>query len=88
MSELTDVQIKVLEFLRGGMFSAQFQVDENTDLIASGFDSMSLVSLLVFIEKTYGIWIPQNEITEENLKNPRALAAVVVRLLHQQSPKS
>ena len=88
MSEPTDVLAKLVEFLRGGMFSPQIQVDENTDLIASGFDSMSLVSLLVFIEKTYGLWIPQSEITEENLKSPRALAAVVVRLLNEQPPKS
>lgn len=83
MIELTDVQTQLLKFLRGGVFSTQIQVDEETDLIASGFDSMSLVSLLVFIEKTYGLWIPQSEITEANLKNPRALAAVVVRLLNE-----
>ncbi len=88
MNEPTDVLAKLVEFLRGGMFAAQVQVDENTDLIASGFDSMSLVSLLVFIEKTYGIWIPQSEINEENLKNPRALAAVVVRLVNELPPKT
>jgi methoxymalonate biosynthesis acyl carrier protein len=86
MSEPTDVQARLLEFLRGGMFSAQTCVTEETDLIASGFDSLSLVSLLVFIEKTYGLWIPQSEITEANLKNARSLAAVVVRLLNEHRP--
>ena len=85
MSELIDVQTKLLEFLRSGVFSTQVEVTEETDLIASGFDSMSLVSLLVFIEKTYGIWIPQSEINEDNLKNPSTLAAVVVRLLNEKS---
>jgi acyl carrier protein len=69
MSGPDDVQARLLEFLRGGMFSAETQLTEETDLIASGFDSLSLVSLLVFIEKTYGLWIPQSEITETNLKN-------------------
>ena len=86
MSEPTSVQAQLLEFLRGGMFSAQICVTEETDLIASGFDSLSLVSLLVFIEKTYGLWIPQSEITEASLKNPRSLAAVVVRLLNEHQP--
>jgi acyl carrier protein len=87
MNDLTDVQTRLLEFLRGGMFSAQICVTEETDLIASGFDSLSLVSLLVFIEKIYGLWIPQGEITESNLKNAGSLAAVVVRLLNErQSP--
>ena len=53
-------------------------------MIASGFDSLSLVSLLVFMEKTYGFWIPQSEITETNLKNTRSLAAVVVRLMNER----
>ena len=86
MSEPTEVQARLLEFLRSGMFSAETYVMEETDLIASGFDSLSLVSLLVFIEKTYGLWIPQSEITETNLKNPRSLAAVVVRLLNERQP--
>ena len=47
----------------------------------------SLVALLVFIEKTYGLWIPESEITEAPLQNTRTLAALVVRLLHErQSP--
>jgi acyl carrier protein len=88
MIEPTDVQARLLEFLRGGMFSVETHVAEETDLIASGFDSLSLVALLVFVEKTYGLWIPQSEITETNLKNTRSLAAVIVRLLneHQLRP--
>ncbi|HEY2951865.1 MAG TPA: acyl carrier protein [Verrucomicrobiae bacterium] len=87
MNEPTDVQARLLEFLRSGMFSPETQVTVETDLIASGFDSLSLVSLLVFIEQTYGQWIPQNEINETNLKNIRAIAAVVVRLLNEcESP--
>jgi acyl carrier protein len=83
MREPSDVQTRLLEFLRGGMFDAQICLTEDTDLIASGFDSLSLVSLLVFIEQTYGLWIPQSEITETNLKNTRSLAALVVRLLNE-----
>jgi acyl carrier protein len=86
MIEPQDVQAPLLGFLRGGVFSALRGVTEETDLIANGFDSLSLVSLLVFIEKTFGLWIPQSEINETNLKNTRALAAVVVRLLNERQP--
>jgi acyl carrier protein len=88
MNEPTDVQARLLEFLRGGVFSAQTQVTEETDLLASGFDSLSLVSLLVFIEKTYGLWIPESEITEAALKNTRTLTILVVRLIHERQPPS
>ena len=88
MSELPGVQARLLEFLRGGIFSAEIQVTEETDLIAIGFDSLSLVSLLVFIERTYGLWIPENELNETNLKNVRTIAAMVVRLLDEGKPPS
>lgn len=88
MSEPTHVQTRLLEFLRGEVFSAQTAVSEDTDLIASGFDSMSLVSLLLFIERAYGLWIPESEITVATFKNTRALAAVVVRLLDERQPPS
>jgi len=88
MSEPTHVQARLLEFLRGEVFSAQTTVSEDTDLLASGFDSMSLVSLLLFIERAYGLWIPEGEITVAAFKNPRALAAVVVRLLDERQPPS
>ena len=88
MNELTDVQTRLLDFLRDGIFSAETQVTLETDLIANGFDSMSLVSLLVFIEQTYGLWIPQNEINEANLKNIGTIAAVLVRLLNERQPPS
>jgi acyl carrier protein len=86
MSEPTDVQSRLLEFLRGGIFSPEIQITEETDLIASGFDSLSLAALLVFVENLYGFWIPQSEITETNLKNIQSLAAVVVRLLNERQP--
>jgi acyl carrier protein len=78
------VQNELLEYLRSGVFSAQTQVTEETDLIASGFDSLSLVAMLQFIEKKYGLWIPEGDITETTLQNPRTLAALVVRLLNER----
>ncbi len=85
MSQPAEVQPRLLEFLRSGIFGPETVVTEDTDLIASGFDSLSLVSLLVFIENSYGFWIPQSEITEDNLKNIRSISALVVRLLNEHA---
>jgi acyl carrier protein len=83
--ETAQIEACLLEFLRQGIFSSQTVVTEETDLVANGFDSLSLVSLLQFIEKEFGLWLPENEINEANLKNVRALAAVVARLLHERT---
>jgi acyl carrier protein len=86
MMETAQIEACLLEFLRRGIFSPQTVVTEETDLVANGFDSLSLVALLQFIEKEFGLWLPENEINEANLKNVRALAAVVARLLHERPP--
>ncbi len=82
----TQIQTELLEFLRAGIFSEQVAVAEDTDLVANGFDSLSLVALLQFIEKKYGLWLPESEINEATLKNIRTVAAVIVRLLHERPP--
>jgi acyl carrier protein len=86
MMEQKQIESALLEFLRQGVFSAQVAVSEDTDLVANGFDSLSLVSLLQFIEKKFGRWIPESEINEATLKNIRTLAAVIARLLNERPP--
>lgn len=83
MNESRDVEIQLLAFLRREVFSPQIAVSEDTDLIAAGFDSLSLVRLLLFVEQTYGLWIPESKITTEILHDVRSLAAAVCTLLHE-----
>jgi acyl carrier protein len=86
MTSQKEIESLLLEFLRQGVFSSQITVTEETDLVANGFDSLSLVSLLQFIEKKFGLWIPESDINEETLKNVRCLAALIFRLLHERPP--
>jgi acyl carrier protein len=88
MNEPAEIQEQLLAFLRGGMFSPEITITADTDLVAHGFDSLSLMSLLLFVEKTYALWIPENEITEATLQNVRTLTALIVRLLHERQPLS
>ena len=79
-----EIQGRLMEFLRRDVFGPEVVISEDTDLIASGFDSFSLVNLMLFVEQIYGLWIPQREITAANFQNTRSLAAVVCRLLHER----
>jgi acyl carrier protein len=82
MIEPGEIETKVLGFLQREIFAPEVALTAETDLIAAGFDSISLVRLLVFVELTYGLWIPEKEINAVTLRNLRALAATVARLLH------
>jgi len=45
----------------------------------AGVDSMALLRILVFIEKRFGFWMPDEDLVEENLTSPRALANYICR---------
>jgi acyl carrier protein len=80
----SEIENQLLAFLQREVFAPEVVVTAETDLVAAGFDSMSLVRTLVFIETTYGLWIPESEITGDALRNLRALAATMSRLLHER----
>ena len=82
MIQAQEIETKLLDFLKREVFAPEVIVTPETDLVASGFDSMSLVRLLLFIETDYGFWIPESEITGDALKNVRALANTIARLLN------
>ena len=84
MMEAGEIEDALLAFARREVFAAHVAVTAETDLIQAGFDSMSLVRLLLFVETTYGLWIPQSEITSATLRNLRTLALTVSRLLHER----
>ena len=84
MSKLEPARVEtdLLGFVRREVFAPQLNVTLETDLVLAGFDSMSLVRLLLFVEQTYGSWVPEQEITGEALKDLRSLAATVCRVVN------
>ena len=84
MMDAPTIEAGLITFLHREIFAPEMVVTAETDLVAAGFDSMSLVRVLLFVETTHGLWIPQNEITSESLHNVRSLAATVARLLHER----
>lgn len=77
-----EIETKLIDFLKREVFAPDVAVTPETDLVAAGFDSMSLVRMLVFIETDYGFWIPESEITGDALQNVRTLAETIARLLN------
>jgi len=76
------IESELLEFLAREVFAPDVPLTPETNLVASGFDSMSLVRVLLFIEGRYGFWIPESEITTKSLQDARSLAALVTRMQH------
>lgn len=77
------IETELTAFLRNEVFAPDVVVTAETDLVSVGFDSMSLVRVLVWVETNYGMWIPESEITGEAIRNLRSLSVTVARLLQQ-----
>jgi len=77
----SELEERLLAFLSSEVFRKRQDITAETDLIAAGFDSMSLVSLLLFVEREYGVWLPENEMTERVLKNTRSVAEHLMKSL-------
>ena len=84
MISTQEIETQLQSFLQREVFAPEVIVTPETDLVAAGFDSMSLVRSLLFIETTYGLWLPESEITTDALRNLRTLAATVSRLLNER----
>jgi 2-hydroxymuconate-semialdehyde hydrolase len=54
------------------------EIDENTPLMSSGLiDSLSIVSLVAFIDKKYGVKIPDEKGTVENFETVTKIIDII-----------
>ncbi len=57
------------------------EITETTPLVSGGIvDSFSMVSLKVFLEKSFGVQIPDSKITPESFDTVNSIAALVQEL--------
>ncbi len=74
-----EIEEKLLLFISKEIFKDQKQLTIDTDLVAAGFDSMSLVALLLFMEREFKVWMPEQGMTSEVLSNIKSLAAHILK---------
>jgi len=77
MVEIEQIKEQLVSFLHNEIFDSSIQIKVDTDLFESGFDSFSLVKLLVFIEKQYSLQIPEDRLTEDTLRNVNRLSELI-----------
>jgi acyl carrier protein len=75
-------------FLRTSIFADGVAFDENTPFVDIGVDSLAMVQLLLFIERRYGILIPDAQLVRANLHSVSTLALCVLDLLSKCSGKT
>mgnify|MGYP000692171653 FL=1 len=59
--------------------AAPEQFKDDDDLLEAGLDSMGIMRLIMFIEDTYGITLPDTEIEPDNVQSFNALEQWILR---------
>jgi acyl carrier protein len=74
-----EVARAVTTFINTTIMARSRPVQPDDDLELAGVDSMALLKVLLFIEAQFGFWMPDEDLVEENIKTPRAMAAYICR---------
>jgi acyl carrier protein len=71
------VTAAIVRYLNAEIMAAAHAVAADDDLAAAGVDSMALLKVLVFLEREFGLWVPDEDLTDEVIRSARTLATYV-----------
>ena len=77
------IEARLLDFLRSEIYDPSVPIETDTDLIAAGLDSFSLLKILIYIEKEFDLRIPDSEINEERMRSVKNLSRLINELLQR-----
>jgi acyl carrier protein len=66
-------------FINAEIMAPGHAIGPDDGLDAAGVDSMALLKVLLFIEREFGFWVPDEDLVEENVATAAALARYVAR---------
>jgi acyl carrier protein len=73
----------IKNYIEKNILAEGLQVDATTDLKQAGIDSFSTVEIILFIERKFGVSIPDEKLVPDNFKTLESLAAIVQELMPQ-----
>jgi len=73
--ELSSICHELCTFLAENILDEGVAVDSTTPLSNIGVDSFSLIEVILFIERKYGVVLPEDTLTPDNLANVQTLAS-------------
>ena len=72
-----NVTEELLKFISENLVAQGVNVSQDTSFESLGLDSFSLIEIILFIERKFGIALPDKELNKENLYSVKTLATCV-----------
>jgi acyl carrier protein len=79
--DTTTIVAEIKNYIEKNILAEGVQVAADTDLKQVGIDSFSTVEIILFIERKFGVGIPDEKLIPDNFKTLNALAAIVLELM-------
>lgn len=76
---------EIKKYIQQNILAENVAIGDDTDLKKAGIDSFSTVEIILFIERKFGVSIPDEKLVPENFKTVQALAAIVKELMPEAS---
>lgn len=71
---------EIKKYIENNILAGGVQIDADTNLKQAGIDSFSTVEIILFIERKFGVSIPDEKLIPENFITIQALAETVQEL--------
>jgi acyl carrier protein len=78
--DIQSISEQLCQFVRANLLANHAGFNEHSLLAEVGIDSYSLVELLLFSERNFGISVPESHLTRENLGSVASLAHCILAL--------
>ena len=75
------IETDIITFLVNNIVAPNTVITATTVLRDIGIDSFSIVEIILFIERKYGVVIPDDKLIPENFRTIQALSAIVNTLI-------
>ncbi|CAN5852938.1 hypothetical protein BH11BAC4_BH11BAC4_10380 [soil metagenome] len=79
-SKIIIVELK--KYIEENILSGDVKIDAATNLQHAGIDSFSTVEIILFIERKFGVMIPDDKLVPDNFRTLQALSGIVQELLN------
>jgi len=72
----------LVNFVRSNILAKGVAFDSASNLANTGVDSYSVIEIILFVEREFGVIIPDTMLVPENLRSIDAIAGCVAELLN------
>jgi len=72
-----DLEERISALIREKFLEVPGELEPGADLFALGLDSMDIMQLLITIEQSFDVRVPDRAVTQDNFRSPRRIAQTI-----------